>query len=47
MTVILLEEVKDVYFSEENVNGDISEDLVKTTFLLILMPFKETVILLS
>ena len=34
MTVMSLEGVKDVYLSEENVNGDIFEDFVKTIFSL-------------
>lgn len=36
MTVKSLEGVKDASSLEENVNGDLFEDLVKTTFLLIL-----------
>ena len=34
--------VDDVYFSQENVNGDVFEDFVRTTLLPILMPFNGT-----
>ena len=34
--------VDDVYLSQENVNGDIFEDFVRTTLLPILMPFNGT-----
>lgn len=37
-----LEGVEDVYLSEENVNGVIFEDFVRTTLLPILMPFNGT-----
>ena len=47
IAVMSLEGVEDVYLSEENVNGVIFEDFVRTTLLPILMPFNGTVILWS
>lgn len=37
--IMSLEGVEDVYLAEENVNGDVFEDFVRTTLLPILMPF--------
>ena len=42
IAVMSLEGVDDVYLSQENVNGDIFEDFVRTTLLPILMPFNGT-----
>jgi len=42
IAVMSLEGVEDVYLSEENVNGVIFEDFVRTTLLPILMPFNGT-----
>ncbi len=37
--VMSLSGIEDVYISEENVNGDVFEDFMRTTLLPILMPF--------
>lgn len=37
--IMSLNGIEDVYISEENVNGDVFEDFVRTTLLPILMPF--------
>ena len=42
IAVMSLEGVEDVYLAEENVNGDVFEDFMRTTLLPILMPFNGT-----
>ena len=37
--VVSMEGVNDIYLSDENVNGDVFEDFVRTTLLPVLMPF--------